>query len=71
LDDEEREKVAAGDSVKLKLKGVEDSDIMAGFVLCSPDTPCPVAHVFDAEVTRYMFKFKNELLITNCAKLSY
>uniref|UniRef100_A0A7E4ZV82 Tr-type G domain-containing protein n=1 Tax=Panagrellus redivivus TaxID=6233 RepID=A0A7E4ZV82_PANRE len=49
-DDEEVEQVVAGDNVKLKLKGVEESDILSGFVICSPEAPCKVGKVFDAEV---------------------
>lgn len=36
--------------MKLKLKGVEESDIVAGFVLSSADAPCKVGKIFDAEV---------------------
>lgn len=50
LDDIETDQVLAGDNIRLKLRGVEDTDIMKGFVLCQPDSPCPVARVFDAEV---------------------
>ncbi|KAK6109361.1 Elongation factor Tu GTP binding domain family protein [Brugia pahangi] len=49
-DDVEVDKVVSGDNVKLKLKGIEDNDILPGFVLCSPDALCHVGRVFDAEV---------------------
>uniref|UniRef100_A0A915Q305 Tr-type G domain-containing protein n=1 Tax=Setaria digitata TaxID=48799 RepID=A0A915Q305_9BILA len=49
-DDVEVDKVVSGDNVKLKLKGIEDNDILSGFVLCSPDALCHVGRVFDAEV---------------------
>ncbi|MCP9260743.1 G1 to S phase transition 1 [Dirofilaria immitis] len=49
-DDVEIDKVVSGDNVKLKLKGIEDNDILPGFVLCSPDALCHVGRVFDAEV---------------------
>lgn len=49
-DDAEVEKIMSGDNVKLKLKGVEDADILPGFILCSPDALCHVGKVFDAEV---------------------
>ncbi|VDN51172.1 unnamed protein product [Dracunculus medinensis] len=49
-DDVETDKVLSGDNVKLKLKGVEDTDILPGFVICSPDSLCRVGRVFDAEV---------------------
>uniref|UniRef100_A0A158R616 Tr-type G domain-containing protein n=1 Tax=Syphacia muris TaxID=451379 RepID=A0A158R616_9BILA len=49
-DEEETDRVMSGDNVKLKLKGIEDVDILAGFVLCSPESLCHVGRVFDAEV---------------------
>lgn len=49
--------MVSGDNVKLKLKGVEDNDILPGFVLCSPDAVCHVGRVFDAEV-RFLFIFR-------------
>ncbi|VDN08002.1 unnamed protein product [Thelazia callipaeda] len=49
-DDVEVDKIVSGDNVKLKLKGIEDSDILPGFVLCSPEALCHVGRVFDAEV---------------------
>ncbi|VDN22513.1 unnamed protein product [Gongylonema pulchrum] len=49
-DDVETDKIVSGDNVKLKLKGIEDADILPGFVLCSPDALCHVGRVFDAEV---------------------
>lgn len=49
-DDVEVEKVAAGDNIKFKLKGVEEADIQGGFVICSPDAPVKVGKIFDAEV---------------------
>jgi peptide chain release factor subunit 3 len=49
-DEDEVDQVAAGDNVKLKLKGVEENEIMSGFVICSTEHPCRVGKVFDAEV---------------------
>ncbi|VDK48461.1 unnamed protein product [Anisakis simplex] len=49
-DDAETDRVMAGDNIKLKLKGVEDADILSGFILCSSDALCHVGRVFDAEV---------------------
>lgn len=34
----------------MKLKGVEDTDILPGFILCSIESPCHVGRIFDAEV---------------------
>lgn len=48
-DEDEVDQVVAGDSAKLKLKGIEEPDILSGFVVCSPDKPCKVGRIFDAE----------------------
>ncbi|VDL62729.1 unnamed protein product [Hymenolepis diminuta] len=55
-DDEEVEGSAAGDNVKLKLKNVEEEDVSPGFVLCSPDNLCHVAHVFDVQLVIVDYK---------------
>lgn len=56
-DDVEVDKVVSGDNVKLKLKGIEDNDILPGFVLCSPDALCHVGRVFDAEVRLFFISW--------------
>ncbi|KAK0409891.1 hypothetical protein QR680_004821 [Steinernema hermaphroditum] len=55
-DDVETDKVVSGDNVKLKLKNIEESEIQPGFILCSPDGPCSVGRVFDAEVVILDYK---------------
>lgn len=45
-----------GDNIKLKLKGAEEEDISPGFVLCSPQNPCHVGRVFDAQVVILEYK---------------
>uniref|UniRef100_A0A1I8A3M8 Tr-type G domain-containing protein n=1 Tax=Steinernema glaseri TaxID=37863 RepID=A0A1I8A3M8_9BILA len=55
-DDVEADRVVSGDNVKLKLKNVEESEIQSGFILCSPDGPCSVGRVFDAEVVILDYK---------------
>lgn len=60
-DEDEVDQVVAGDSVKLKLKGVEEADILSGFVLCSQDAPCRVGRIFDAEV----FILEHKSIITS------
>ncbi|XP_076339496.1 eukaryotic peptide chain release factor GTP-binding subunit ERF3A-like [Tachypleus tridentatus] len=41
--------VSSGDSIKIKLKGVEEEEVQSGFVLCDADNPCTVGNVFDAQ----------------------
>jgi peptide chain release factor subunit 3 len=49
-DEIETDEVTSGENVRMKLKGVEESDILSGFVLCSQEAPCKVGRIFDAEV---------------------
>lgn len=50
VNDAETDQVYAGDNIKLKIKGIDESDISSGFVICSPEFLCPVGQVFIAEV---------------------
>lgn len=49
-DDDEVTAVGPGENVKAKLKGVEEEEVSAGFILCDPNNPCTVGRVFDAQV---------------------
>jgi len=49
-DEEEVDDVGPGENVKMKLKNIEEDDILSGFVLCSPESLCKVGRVFDAQV---------------------
>lgn len=40
----------SGDNIKLKLRGVEEEDILPGFVLCEPSLPCHVGSKFEAQI---------------------
>jgi len=48
--DEEATSVHCGENVKVKLNGIEQSDIQPGFVLCDPVAPCKTGRKFDAQV---------------------
>lgn len=50
-DEVETDDVGSGENVRMKLKGIEDTDVLAGFVLCAIDSPCKVGRIFDAEVS--------------------
>lgn len=49
-DEDEVSQVSSGENVKIKLKGVEEEEVTAGFVLCDSLEPCNVGRVFDAQV---------------------
>ena len=55
-DEIEVTQVRAGENVKVKLKGVEDSDISQGFVLCDPNNPIKSCRIFDAQVVILDYK---------------
>jgi peptide chain release factor subunit 3 len=49
-DDEEVTAVGPGENVKIRLKGIEDDDVLPGFVLCDNANPIKTGRVFDAQV---------------------
>ena len=51
-DDDEVTSVVGGENVKIKLKGgIEEEDVLPGFVLCEANNLCTVGKVFDAQVS--------------------
>jgi len=46
--EEEIPVAAVGDNIRLRLRGIEEEDIMIGFVLCSPKNPIHVSSKFEA-----------------------
>ena len=46
------EKVRCGENIKVKLKGVDESDISPGFMLCDVQNPVKSCRVFDAQVRK-------------------
>ena len=49
-DETEVESALNGDNVRVKLKGVEEEDVQAGFILCDTASPCKTGKVFDGQV---------------------
>jgi peptide chain release factor subunit 3 len=49
-DDIEVTEVTSGENIKCKVKGIEESDVTPGFVLCCPANPIKTGRVFDAQV---------------------
>jgi len=49
-DDIEVTEVCSGENIKAKLKGIEETDVTPGFVLCDPTNPIKTGRVFDAQV---------------------
>merc|ERR1719431_1369996 len=49
-DDIEVTGVTSGENIKAKVKGVEETDVSPGFVLCCPTNPIKTGRVFDAQV---------------------
>jgi len=49
-DDDEVNSVQCGENVKAKLRGIEEADIVPGFVLCDPLSPCKTGRIFDGQV---------------------
>lgn len=49
-DDVETDDAGPGENLKLRLKGIEEEEILPGFILCSPDSVCHSGRTFDAQV---------------------
>ncbi|XP_033840112.1 eukaryotic peptide chain release factor GTP-binding subunit ERF3A [Periophthalmus magnuspinnatus] len=49
-DDVETDDAAPGENLKLRLKGIEEEEILPGFILCSPDNLCHSGRTFDAQI---------------------
>lgn len=49
-DDIEVTAVTSGENIKAKLKGIEESEVTNGFVLCDPKEPIKTGTVFDAQI---------------------
>jgi len=49
-DDIEVTGVCSGENIKAKVKGIEESEVANGFVLCDPHKPIKTGTVFDAQV---------------------
>lgn len=49
-DDVETDDACPGENLKLRLKGIEEEEILPGFILCSPDNLCHSGRTFDAQV---------------------
>ncbi|CAH2306980.1 eukaryotic peptide chain release factor GTP-binding subunit ERF3A isoform X1 [Pelobates cultripes] len=49
-DEVETELVASGENLKLRLKGIEEEEILPGFILCEPSNLCHSGRTFDAQI---------------------
>lgn len=49
-DENEKNSCRAGENVKLKLSGVDEEEVLPGFIMCCSDTLCSYGRVFDAQV---------------------
>uniref|UniRef100_G3VIP3 Tr-type G domain-containing protein n=1 Tax=Sarcophilus harrisii TaxID=9305 RepID=G3VIP3_SARHA len=49
-DDVETDSAAPGENLKIRLKGIEEEEILPGFILCEPKNLCHFGHTFDAQI---------------------
>lgn len=49
-DDVETEYAGPGENLKLRLKGIEEEEILPGFILCNAENLCHSGRTFDAQV---------------------
>lgn len=50
-DDVETDDAVPGENLKLRLKGIEEEEILPGFILCNADNVCHSGRTFDAQVS--------------------
>ncbi|XP_070580082.1 eukaryotic peptide chain release factor GTP-binding subunit ERF3A-like [Ptychodera flava] len=55
-DEEEVSTALTGENVKIKVKGVEEEDVLSGFVLCDTINTCHTGKVFDAQIVIIEYK---------------
>ncbi|KAJ3021080.1 translation termination factor GTPase eRF3 [Thoreauomyces humboldtii] len=55
-EDQELTSAKSGDNVRLRLRGIEEEDILPGFVLCSPKNPVHAVTVFEAQLSIIEYK---------------
>ncbi|KAL1766143.1 eukaryotic peptide chain release factor GTP-binding subunit ERF3B [Sigmodon hispidus] len=49
-DDAETDYVAPGENLKIRLKGIEEEEILPGFILCEPSNLCHSGRTFDVQI---------------------
>lgn len=50
-DDVETDDAGPGENLKLRLKGIEEEEILPGFILCTAENLCHSGRTFDAQVS--------------------
>ncbi|MCJ1427655.1 translation termination factor GTPase eRF3 [Sticta canariensis] len=48
--EDEIQQAACGDQVRIRIRGVEEEDVIPGFVLCSPKRPVHCVQAFEAQI---------------------
>ncbi|XP_041503486.1 eukaryotic peptide chain release factor GTP-binding subunit ERF3B-like [Microtus oregoni] len=56
-DDAETDFVAPGENIKIRLKGIEEEEILPGFILCEPSNLCHSGRTFDVQIVIIEHKF--------------
>ncbi|XP_006876415.1 PREDICTED: eukaryotic peptide chain release factor GTP-binding subunit ERF3B-like [Chrysochloris asiatica] len=49
-DDAETDSVVPGENLKIRLKGIEEEEILPGFILCDPNHLCHSGRTFDVQI---------------------
>lgn len=53
-DDVETDDAGPGENLKLRLKGIEEEEILPGFILCNAENLCHSGRTFDAQVCPHL-----------------
>lgn len=52
-DEVETDYAGPGENLKLRLKGIEEEEILPGFILCNAENLCHTGRTFDAQVFQH------------------
>jgi peptide chain release factor subunit 3 len=55
-EEEEVEVAICGDNIRMRIKGIEEEDVMPGFVVCSRSKPIKTSTQFEAQIAVYEHK---------------
>lgn len=60
-DDVETDNAGPGENLKLRLKGIEEEEILPGFILCNAENLCHSGRIFDAQVSIVLYMWVKSL----------
>lgn len=63
----ETDNAGPGENLKLRLKGIEEEEILPGFILCNAENLCHSGRIFDAQVSVALHMWGKTLKVRVCS----